>query len=80
MNQLINKHRTFKIAVITGITALAGSFVVAAQAQQKIVKVGISLPLSGATRTMRRRSSTVFRSQSTTRTPGAAWPATRLRP
>ena len=48
MKRPITKRRPFKTAVIASAAALAGSFIIAAQAQQKTVKVGISLPLTGA--------------------------------
>ena len=49
MRQTKHTRRAFNIAAVTGLATLAGiAGIVAVQAQQKTVKVGITLPLTGA--------------------------------
>src|SRR5215831_14806469 len=49
MKQSKNTRRAFSIAAVAGVAALAGANgILAVQAQQKVVKVGVTLPLTGA--------------------------------
>jgi branched-chain amino acid transport system substrate-binding protein len=49
MKQSQHTRRAFNIAAVAGVAALAGAgAILAAQAQQKTVKLGITLPLTGA--------------------------------
>ena len=49
MKQSKHTRRAFNLAAVAGVAALAGAGgIVAAQAQQKTVKLGITLPLTGA--------------------------------
>ena len=49
MKQSKHTRRAFNLVAFAGVVALAGAGgIVAAQAQQKAVKLGITLPLTGA--------------------------------